>query len=111
MTALKVQCILRQPASASNKTQQHRHFSVSGLSTLRDPICYSLRFSRILYSLSVPGKQEQAELHAVLRTEIMRKGTCLDSFQGLPSVTKILLKGNLFCFAPLTQDMECFLAL
>ena len=44
-------------------------------------------FSRILYSLSVPGKQEGAELHAVLRTEVMRKGTCLDSFQWLPSVT------------------------
>ena len=44
-------------------------------------------FSRTLYSLSVPGKQEWAELHAVLRTEIMRKRTCLDSFQWLPSVT------------------------
>ena len=44
-------------------------------------------FSRTLYSLSVPGKQERADLHAVLRTEIMRKGTCLDSFQWLPSVT------------------------
>ena len=40
-----------------------------------------------LYSLSAPGKQERAELHPVLRTEIMRKGTCLDSFQWLPSVT------------------------
>jgi len=45
------------------------------------------RFSRTLYSLSVPGKQERAELHSVLRTEIVRKGTCLDSFQWLPSVT------------------------
>ena len=44
-------------------------------------------FSRTLYSFSVPGKQEWAELHAVLRTEIMRKGTCLDSLQWLPSVT------------------------
>ena len=44
-------------------------------------------FSRTLYSLSVPGKQERAELHAVLRTEITRKGTCLDSLQWLPSVT------------------------
>ena len=44
-------------------------------------------FSRTLYSLSVPGKQERAELHAVLRTESRRKGTCLDSFQWLPSVT------------------------
>ena len=44
-------------------------------------------FSRTLYSLSVPGKQEWAELHAVLRTEVMRKGICLDSFQWLPSVT------------------------
>ena len=66
-------------------------------------------FSRILYSSSVPGKQERAELHAVLRTVIMRKGTCLDSFQWLPSMT--LLKCNLFSYAPLTQDMECFLAL
>ena len=69
-------------------------------------------FSRTLYPLSVPGKQERAELHAVLRTEIMRKGTCLDSFQWLPSVTPfsdLLLKGNLFSYAPLTQDMECFL--
>ena len=44
-------------------------------------------FSRILYFLSVCGKQEWAELRAVFRTEIMRKGTCLDSFQWLPSVT------------------------
>ena len=67
-----------------------------------------------LYSLSVPGKQEQAELHAVLRTEIMGKSTRLDSFQWLPSVnpfSDLLLKGNLFSYAPLTQDMECFLAL
>ena len=66
-------------------------------------------FSRILYFLSVCGKQEWAELRAVFRTEIMRKGTCLDSFQWLPSVT--LLKSNLFSYAPLTQDMESFLAL
>ena len=32
-----------------------------------------------------------------------------DSLQWLPSVT--LLKCNLFSYAPLTQDMECFLAL
>ena len=71
-------------------------------------------FSRIYYCLSVPGKQEWAELHTVLRTEIMRKGTCLDS----PSVTPLqwflsltLLKCNLFSYAPLTQDMESFLAL
>ena len=44
-------------------------------------------FSRTLYSLSVPGKQERAELYTVLRTEVMRKGICLDSFQWLPSVT------------------------
>ena len=30
-------------------------------------------FSRTLYSLSVPGKQEWAELHALLRTEIMKR--------------------------------------
>ena len=44
-------------------------------------------FSRTLYSLSVPGKQERAAPHTVLRTEIMRGGTCLDSFQWLPSMT------------------------
>ena len=44
-------------------------------------------FSRTLYSLSVPGKEERAELHAVLRTEIVRKSTCLDPLQLLPSVT------------------------
>ena len=80
---------------------------------LRDPMLFSsfvCYFSRTLYSLSVSGKQEWAELHAVLRTEIMRKSTCLNSFKWLPSVT-FLLKGNLFSYAPLTQDMECFLAL
>ena len=46
--------------------------------------------------------------------QIMRRGTCLDSFQWLPSMTpfsELLLKSNLFSYAPLTQDMECFLAL
>ena len=49
---------------------------VRGHSTLRDPICYFLLLCAIsqgLYSLSVPGKQERSELHAVLRTEIMRR--------------------------------------
>ena len=44
----------------------------------------------------------------------LRKGTCLDSFQWLTSVTPfsdLLLKGNLFSYILLTQDMECFLAL
>ena len=75
---------------------------------------FMCHFSRTLYSLSVPGKQERADLHAVLRTEIMRKGTCLDSFQWLPSVTPssdLLFKGSLFSYASLTQDMEYFLAL
>ena len=64
-------------------------YSVRGHSTLRDPICSSFAycFSRTLYSLSVPGKQEWAVPHAVLRTEIMRGGICLDSFQWLPSMT------------------------
>ena len=89
---------------------------VKGHSALRDPVCSSFVccFSRTLYSLSVPGKQEWAELHAVLRTEIMRKRTCLDSLQWLPSTapfSDLFLKGNLFSYAPLTQDMECFLAL
>ena len=45
---------------------------------LRNPIC--LCFSKALYSLSVPGKQEQAELHAVLRTEVMRRSAPVDFF-------------------------------
>ena len=54
------------------------------------------RFSRTLFFLSVPGKQEQAELHAVLRTEIMGKSTCLDSLQWLSSVI-FYLKDYPFC--------------
>ena len=53
-------------------------------------------FSRTLCSLSVPGKQEWAELHVVLRTEIMGKGTCLGSLQWLSSVT-LYLKDYPFC--------------
>ena len=48
-------------------------------------------FSRILCSLSVPGKQERAELHAVVRTEIMGKGTCLDSL--VTPFSDLVLKG------------------
>ena len=43
-------------------------------------------FSRTLFFIS-SGKQEWAELHTVLRTEVMRKSICLDSLQWLPSVT------------------------
>ena len=53
-------------------------------------------FSRTLCSLSVPEIQEQVELHAVLRTEIMGKNTCLDSLQWLSSVT-FYLKDYPFC--------------
>ena len=56
-----------------------------GCSTSRDPICciffHCVPFLKTLCSLSVPGKQEQAELHAVLRTEIIGKSTCFDSLQ------------------------------
>ena len=53
-------------------------------------------FSRTLCSLSVPGIQEGAELHAVLRSEIVGKSTCLDSLQWLFSVT-FYLKDYPFC--------------
>ena len=43
-------------------------------------------FSRILYALSVPGKEEQAELHAVLGTD-HEKGHLLGFLSGLPWVT------------------------
>lgn len=39
-------------------------------------------FSRAFCSLSVPGKQERAELHTVLRTEVMGQ-----RMRGFPSVT------------------------
>ena len=64
--------------------------------------------SRILYSLSVPGNRSEQSC-TQFRTEMMRKGICIDSFLWLPSVT--LLKCNLFSYAPLPQDIECFLAL
>ena len=70
-------------------------------------------FSRILYSLSVPGKQEWAELHEFSGLRPWEGAPAWipfsDSLQWLPSVT--LLKCNLFSYAPLTQDMECFLTL
>ena len=43
-------------------------------------------FSRTLFFIR-SGKQERAELHTALRTEVMRKSICLDSLQWLPSVT------------------------
>ena len=55
------------------------------------------RFSRTLCSLSVPGIQEQVELHTVLRTEIMGKGSCLDSFQWLSSATLYVLDYPFCC--------------
>ena len=78
---------------------------VRGHSTLRDPICSSFVccFSRTLYSLSVPGKQERAELHTAVRTEIMRS-----HLFGFLSVTPF---SDLFSYALLMQDIECFLAL
>ena len=58
---------------------------VRGHLTLRNPICYIfLPLCAISQRLSVPYQflfREQVELHTVLRTEIMRKGICLDSFQ------------------------------
>ena len=56
-----------------------------GVSTLRNPICCTfLPLCAISQGFSVPYQflfQERVEPHAVLRTEIMGKGTCLDSFQ------------------------------
>ena len=67
---------------------------VKGRSTLRDPICFFplCAISQGLCSLSVPGKQEPAELHTVLRTEDREEGPLL----GFPSVTllgDLVLKG------------------
>ena len=58
---------------------------------------FSCHFSRTLCSLSVPGIQEQVELHTVLRTEIMGKGSCLDSFQWLSSATLYVLDYPFCC--------------
>ena len=60
------------------------------------PLCAS---SQGLCSLSVTGIQEWAELHAVLRSEMMGKGTTLDSLQWLPLVSlfsDLLLTGLSF---------------
>ena len=68
-------------------------FNFKGSNMFPSFVC---RFSRTLCSLPAPGKQEQAEPHSVLRTEIMGKGTCLDSLQWLSSVT-FYLKDYPFC--------------
>ena len=78
----------------------HQYLSlVRGHSTLRDPICCLplCAVSQGLCSLSAPGKQERAELHAVLRTKIMGKSTCLDSLQWLSSVTLYLKDYPFYC--------------
>ena len=62
-------------------------------------------FSRALCSLSVPGKQERAELHAVLRTEVMNRTHAWIPFSDL------LLYYKLLSHVPITQDMDCLLAL
>ena len=54
-------------------------FNFKGSNMFSSFVCH---FSRTLCSLSVPGKQKQAELHTFLRTEIMGKSTCFDSLQG-----------------------------
>ena len=61
------------------------HMTVRGRSTLRNPICCNfLPLCATSQGFSVPYQllfREWVELHAVLRTEIMGKGTCLDSFR------------------------------
>ena len=56
---------------------------VRGCSTLRNPVCcfffLCVPFLKDSLFLISSGKQERAELHAILRTEIMGKSTCLDS--------------------------------
>ena len=69
-------------------------FDFKGPNMFSSFVCH---FSRTLCSLLGPGKQEWAELHAVLRTEIMGKGTCLDSLQWLSSVTLYLQGYPFFC--------------
>ena len=58
--------------------------NVRGHSALRNPICYSFLLCAISQGFSISHQllQERAELHPVLGTEILRKGTCL-----VPSVT------------------------
>ena len=81
--------------------------SVRGHSALRDPMCYFLLLCAVSQGLSISYQfLERAELHAVLRTEKLLGFTSVT-----PPFSDLLLKGNLFCYIPLTQDMECFLAL
>ena len=76
--------IFHSPLSSSSR-------GVRGCSTLRDPVCciffLCVPFLKDSLFLSVSGIQEWAELHTVLRTEIMGKSNCLHSLQWLPSGT------------------------
>ena len=57
------------------------------------PACCFLFLINPLFPIS-SWQQEWVEQHAVLRTEILGKGICLDSFQHFPSMT-------LFCISDL----------
>ena len=82
------------PDSVQSNHSCQGTFNFKGSNTFSSLVC---RFSRTLCFLAVPGKQERAELHTVLRTEIMEKGTCLDSLPRLSSVT-LYLKDYPFCW-------------
>ena len=88
--------------------------TVRGHSTLRDPICSSLW--AVSQGLSIPyqflGNRNEQSCMQFSGLKSWEGAPAWipfsDSLQWLPSVT--LLKCNLFSYAPLTQDMECFLA-
>ena len=77
-------------------------FNFKGSNMFSSFVCH---FSRTLCSLLGPGKQEWAELHAVLRTEVMNRTHAWIPFSDL------LLYYKLLSHVPITQDMDCLLAL
>ena len=110
-SALEPAALLWLCLQLNNLTWCRGTFSFKGSNMLF--FSFVCRFSRIYYSLSVPGKQEWAELHEFSGLRPWEGAPAWipfsDSLQWLPSVT--LLKCNLFSYAPLPQDIECFLAL
>ena len=99
------------------KNQYFDSMKCRGRSALRDPICYSFLLCAVSQGFSIPYQflenRNEQNCMQFWRLRSWEGAPAWipfrDSLQWLPSVA--LLKCNLFIYAPLTQDMECFLAL
>ena len=85
-----------------------------GRSTLRDPVCCIFFFSMLFLKESVflTSSWKIGTSRAARSSQDWdhEKGHLL-GFLSVTPFSDLLLKGNLFSYAPLPQDMECFLAL